>query len=381
MVAEFDDESLRIEGVGLGGLSASSEPLDCRNSGSTMRMLAGVLAAHDFQSVLTGDESLQTRPMRRIIEPLERMGARVESEDGRAPLRISGRRPLLPLNYEMKVASAQVKTAILLAGLSAFGRTQITERKGRTRDHTERMLGWFGVEVETRELEGEEARVISLEGPAQPMACDINIPGDISSAAFFIAAAALLPGSNLLIKDVGLNPTRAAVLEVLRSLGASVETINEREECAEPVGDVRVMGSESLASRVAGQSNVVCGALVPQLIDELPVLAVVGTQVEGGMEIRDAAELRLKESDRISATVANLRAMGASVQEHDDGLTVGGRTELQGARLDARGDHRIAMAFAIAALIARGHSEIVGAEAVSVSFPEFFALLDGVVKR
>ena len=385
-----EGSSVAVTGVGAGGLRASGVPLDCGNSGTTIRLLAGVLAGQEFASVLTGDDSLRSRPMRRVIEPLELMGAKVSSRDGCAPLEIKGRRPLLPVSYEMPVASAQVKSCVLLAGLSAEGRTRVIERGGPTRDHTERMLGWFGVPVETSHQEDEQqSNTFSVDGPGHLHARDGVIPGDISSAVFFIAAAALLPGSELEIKGVGLNPTRAQVLSTLRGLGARV-TVNDAtgdlglqgEDFHEPFGDIHTSGGDGLAPLEAGRSNVLSGALIAQLIDELPMLAVLGTQVAGGLSIRDASELRVKETDRISATVANLRAMGAEVEEYADGLGVAGGARLRGALLDARGDHRIAMASAVAALVAEGESEIKGAEeCVGVSFPEFFSVLESVVER
>jgi 3-phosphoshikimate 1-carboxyvinyltransferase len=383
---ERDERSVTIEGTGSeGSLRAPSQTLDCGNSGSTMRMLAGVLAGQRFVSELTGDDSLRSRPMRRIIDPLEMMGADVASEMGHAPLLIKGRQPLMPIMYEMPVASAQVKSSILLAGLNANGRTTVIEKSGATRDHTERMLRWFGVPVETRTGEHDDGwpDVVAVDGPAQFQARDVAIPGDISSAAFFIAAAALLPGSTLEISGVGLNPTRAQILRLLQSLGARARVHEMREHCNETVGNVHVSASAKLSPAKPGHSNVLRGALVPRLIDELPLLAVVGTQVEGGITIRDASELRVKETDRISATVENLRAMGAEVEEYEDGLSVAGQqAHLRGAALDARGDHRIAMAFTVAALVARGESEIIGAEeCVGVSFPEFFRLLELVVER
>jgi 3-phosphoshikimate 1-carboxyvinyltransferase len=378
-----------------------ARPLDCGNSGSTMRMLAGALAGQPFASTLTGDESLRARPMRRIIEPLELMGARLDAQRGCAPLHIDGRTPLAGIRYEMPVASAQVKSAILLASLSARGRTEVVERHAATRDHTERMLRWFGVSVETKDetairlteqrgdeanLDGDIERVtlhtVAVEGPASFTARDVSVPGDISSAAFFIAAAALLPGSHVEIEGVGLNPTRAQIVQTMRSLGADVEASNVQERCHEDVGDLRVRGGGSLAPAGArGGAFVLRGAVVAQLIDELPVLAVVGTQIQGGLEIREAAELRVKESDRIRTTVENLRALGAEVEEYADGFAVRGPVRLRGARLDAHGDHRIAMAFAVAALIAEGETEIAGAECVAVSFPEFFALLETLTER
>jgi 3-phosphoshikimate 1-carboxyvinyltransferase len=392
---ERDGKSVVIEGVGLQGLRAPSEPLDCGNSGSTMRMLAGVLAGQDFVSTLTGDDSLRSRPMKRIIEPLEMMGARILSDDGRAPLRIYGNPKLKGIHYEMPVESAQVKSAILLAGLNAEGLTEVTEKQDATRDHTECLLRWLGVSINSRVIQdsGFPAReAISIEGRAQFKALDGTVPGDISSAAFFIAAAALLPGSKLTINQVGLNPTRTRVLSVLRLLGVDVhvdsfersddEWRGAMEDFDEPFGNLSIKGGPGLAPLEPGESNVLRGSLIPQLIDELPVLAVLGSQVLGGFEIRDAAELRVKESDRLRATIENLRAMGVEVEEYTDGLRIRERAQLRGARLDAHKDHRIAMAFTIAALMAEGESEIVGArECVGVSFPEFFELLESVIER
>jgi 3-phosphoshikimate 1-carboxyvinyltransferase len=385
--AHLEGGSLRIEGVGLEGLRAPKEKLDCGNSGSTMRMLAGVLAGQNFESVLTGDESLRLRPMKRIIEPLELMGAQVEAEAQRAPLRITGRKPLKAIVYEMPVASAQLKTCILLAGLYSKGGTTVIEKGSATRDHTERMLRWYGAKVTSDKSlhENLSHEAISIEPQAELRARDFRIPGDISSAAFFIAAASLLPGSELLINGVGLNPTRTQFLSTLRGLGADVrvelsaESRGRWAELDEPHGKIRVAGGAGLAPVKPDESNVLSGALIPQLIDELPMLAVLGTQVMGGLKIRDAAELRVKETDRIAATVENLRRMGASVEEHADGLTIEKRTPLRGATLDAHDDHRIAMAFSIAALLAEGESKIEGAECVAVSFPEFYTLLETLI--
>jgi 3-phosphoshikimate 1-carboxyvinyltransferase len=379
---------LSIDGRGREGggasLSAPSGALDCGNSGTTMRLLAGVLAAQDFASTLAGDESLSGRPMRRVIEPLERMGARVDSAGGHAPLSVEGRAPLTAIEYASPVASAQVKSCVLLAGLGARGRTTVVEPGAGTRDHTERMLEWFGAEVETNAGGDGDAGsyTASVEGPARLAAHDLVVPGDISSAAFLIAAAALLPGSELTLEGVGLNPTRTEILSVLGDLSADVRVTDEGVRCNEPSGDVCARGRVGgLAPRARG-ANVLVGARAARLIDELPVLAVLGTQVEGGLEIRDAAELRVKESDRLSAVAANLRALGAEVEEFSDGLRVGGPTRLRGARLDSYGDHRIAMAFAVAALVADGETEIEGAEeCVGVSFPEFFPLLESLAER
>jgi 3-phosphoshikimate 1-carboxyvinyltransferase len=369
---------LVIEGAGADGLRQAAEPLDCGNSGSTMRMLAGMLAAQDFASELTGDASLRTRPMRRIIEPLEKMGAVIESNDGRAPLLIRGRRPLKNESFRMAVPSAQVKSCILLAALGAEGKTEVSEQAGSTRDHTERMLRWLGVEAKS-ETDNDGWQTISLDGPVTLKARDIEVPGDLSSASFFLVAGAALSGSELLISDVGVNPTRTEILETLCTIGVDVQIANVRVECNEPVADLLVRSGDP--SAFARDRIVLNGPVVARLIDELPVIAVLGTQLDGGLEIRDAKELRVKESDRISATVRNLRAMGVEVEEYEDGLAVAGPATLRGAALKSYGDHRIAMAFTVAALLAEGESEIEDAECVDVSFPDFFEILDSVVQR
>jgi 3-phosphoshikimate 1-carboxyvinyltransferase len=375
-----EGSNIEVEGVGGRGLRRPGDRLDCRNSGSTMRMLAGILAGQNFNSTLTGDSSLLSRPMGRIMEPLELMGARVSANGGCAPLLIEGRRPLKSIRYELPVPSAQVKSCVLLAGVFAEGRTEVIENRP-TRDHTERMLEWFDAPIEAREEErdGLRVKIAAVEGPGSLQARDVSIPGDISSAAYFIAAAALLAGSDLKIADVGLNPTRAEFLDVFSSLGANVSIEKRFERCNEPVGTIIVRGKPPTKPKERGRSaHMVRGALIPQLIDELPLLAVFGTQVDGGVEIRDAAELRVKESDRIKATVANLRAMGARVEEFDDGLSVAGPTRLRGATVEPAGDHRIAMAFAVAGLFAEGETEIRNPECVAVSFPGFFDLLSSV---
>lgn len=357
-------------------LIAPNAPLDCGNSGSTMRILAGVLAGvagQDFSAELTGDESLSARPMRRIIEPLELMGATIESNDGKPPLRIRGSGQLVPITYQLPVASAQVKSAILFAGLFANGRTTVIE-KLPSRDHTERLFNGFGVPVTTN-----SDLSISIDGPARLTGGPITIPGDVSSAAYFVAAAMLLSGSELTIDSVGLNPTRAAFLSVLRAWGAEISTSDLRDERNEPVGTIHVSGG--LHSAPAGDDRKLSGAMIPALIDELPLLAVVGSQIPGGIQIRDAQELRLKESDRLQATAQNLRAMGAAIEEFDDGIGVAGPTELRGARVDSFGDHRIAMAFSVAALIAQGETEIEGAGCVRISFPEFYELLHSLAEK
>jgi 3-phosphoshikimate 1-carboxyvinyltransferase len=379
---ERENAGLLIIGAGIDGLRAPQAPLDCGNSGTTMRLLAGILAGQDFNSTLTGDESLRSRPMQRIIEPLQMMGARISSDDGRAPLVIHGHKGLNAISYELLVASAQVKSCILLAGLSAGGRTEVIENQ-ITRDHTERMLSSFGVQVETgnAEREGENARFATVNGPARLTAQRVSIPGDISSAAYFIAAAALIPGSSLEISNLGVNPTRVVFLERLRALGLDIVVTNGREGNHEPAGVVRVEGPRKQRLGTLESPMMIGGLAVPQLIDELPLLAVVGSQIEGGIEIHDATELRVKESDRIAATAQNLRAMGAAVEEFDDGLRVAGPVRLRGAKIDPRGDHRIVMAFTVAGLFAEGETEIGDPDCIAVSFPEFFGLLESVIER
>ena len=354
-------------------LVAPRRSLDCGNSGSTLRILAGVLAGHDFTAELIGDESLSSRPMRRIIEPLELMGAKIEATDGKAPLKVHGSSQLNPITYKLPVASAQVKSAILFAGLNAKGRTTVIETTP-SRDHTERLFNGFGVPVTTN-----ADLSVTLDGPARFNGGRITIPGDVSSAAYFVAAAMLLPQSELTIEGVGLNPTRAAFLSVLSSWGAGISTDDVQTERNEPLGTIHVRGG---INQVADETErTLSRAMIPSLIDELPLLAVVGSQVSGGIRIRDASELRLKESDRLATTALNLRAMGAEVEEFEDGLRVSGPVQLQGARIDSRNDHRIAMAFAVAALIAKGETQIDGSECVAISFPEFFPLLESLAKR
>jgi 3-phosphoshikimate 1-carboxyvinyltransferase len=376
---ERNSRDIMVHGVGLYGLSAPNGELDCGNSGTTMRLLSGILAGQGFVSTLTGDDSLRSRPMQRIIEPLEMMGAKITSLHGRAPLRIERPQPLQAVDYELLTASAQVKSCILLAGLHAEGKTTVVENE-ITRDHTERMLQWFGAQIETGEpeREPENARFAAVKGPARLVARDISIPGDISSAAYFIAAAALLKDSSLQIEGVGLNPTRTAFLEIFAAMNF-IELHNVRQDANEPAGVIQVSGAADYPLlRELDSPLVIDGSAIPKLIDELPLLAVVGSQFAHGIEIRDAKELRVKESDRIAATVAGLRAMGCEVEEYDDGLRVEGTAKLHGARIESCGDHRIAMSFAIAALLAKDETEIVGSECVAVSFPEFFDLLESV---
>lgn len=355
-------------------LAKPSAALDCGNSGSTMRILAGVLARQNFTSELMGDSSLNSRPMQRIIEPLELMGAQINSREGKPPLTVHGAAEIKPIVYKLPVASAQVKSAILFAALGAEGRTQVKESL-LSRDHTERMFRGFGVSVATN-----EDLTVTLDGPAQLVGGDITIPGDVSSAAYFVAAAMLLPDSELTIEGVGLNPTRAEFLSVLNSWGANISTEGVELERNEPVGTVRVRGGIG-TKRSATSGSCLEKSSIPSVIDELPLLAVVGTQIPGGIEIRDAGELRHKESDRLKATAVNLRQMGAEVEEHLDGLTINGPTQLRGGAIDSFGDHRIAMAFTVAALIAEGTTEITGTDCVNISFPEFFHLLRSVISE
>ena len=369
----IDDKNGKLVFAGGQTLTTPDKPLDCGNSGSTLRILAGVLAGHDVTAQLTGDESLSSRPMRRIIEPLELMGAKIESTDGKAPLKIRGSKKPAPITYKLPIASAQVKSAILFAGLNAEGRTTVIETS-QSRDHTERLFNGFGVPVTTN-----ADLSVTLDGPARFTGGSIKIPGDISSAAYFVAAAMLLPESELTIEDVGLNPTRAAFLSVLTSWGAQISTADVQTDRNEPYGTVNVRGE--ITKTANEDERTLSRAMIPSLIDELPLLAVVGSQLPGGIRIRDAGELRHKESDRLAATALNLRAMGAEVEEFEDGLAVSGPVQLRGARIDSHGDHRIAMAFAIAALIADGETEIDGSECVAISFPEFFGLLERLAVR
>jgi len=361
-----EGESIEIEGCGR-SLQAPSAALDCGNSGSTMRMLAGILAGQQFASELIGDDSLSRRPMARVIEPLTGMGARIlASEKCLPPLRIQGG-TLHGTDYMVPVASAQVKSAVLFAGLFASGTTNVEEPL-RTRDHSELALRAFGAEVQ------RSKNRISIAGGQVLQGIEAAVPGDISSAAFFLCAAALFPGSNLVIEGVLLNPTRAALLDVLSGLGAKIAVINLGDQHGELVGTIKIEHSRLRGTKISGAQSAA-------LIDELPVLAAIAPYTKDGIEIRDARELRVKESDRIAVVAKNLRAMGATVEEFEDGLRIPGDQKLHGADIDASGDHRIAMAFAIAALKASSPSRLHGEEAVTISFPQFFTMLEGVVDR
>ncbi len=363
----IEDEGSRLIVRGMGPRwRAPMTPLDAGNSGTTMRLLAGILAGQPFQTELTGDASLRTRPMDRIVEPLSRMGARiVASGDGRfPPLRISGG-SLRGITYTLPVASAQVKSAVLLAGLLAEGPTTVVEPTP-TRDHTERMLAAFGAPIR-RDGDRVSVMAAALRGH------EVRVCGDISSAAFLLAAAAGMPGSELTIEHVGLNPTRTGFLDVLRALGAEVDVRQTGEDTGEPVGAVTVRGRRLRGVRIGG-------SLIPRVIDELPVLCVIATAAEGETVISDAAELRVKESDRIAVIARGLRALGGEVEERPDGLTVYS-SRLHGGRVASAGDHRIAMAFAVAGLLAGGPVTVEGAESIAVSFPAFTRVLRDVVAQ
>ena len=356
---------IAIAGRG-GALISPSSPLDCGNSGSTMRMLSGIVAAQPFTSEMIGDASLSRRPMRRVIEPLTQMGASISSQDGHAPLRIKGGR-LRSIDYKPQVASAQVKSSLLFAGLLADGET-IVEEPVRTRDHGEVALRAFGAQI------SRDRNRVSIKGGQQLKAIEAAVPGDISSAAFFLCAAALFPDSNLVIDSLLLNPTRAVLLDVLTVLGARVRMVQVEEQHGELVGTIALEAGPLKDIRLAGSQSAA-------LIDEIPVFAAIAPYTSEGLVVHDAKELRVKESDRIAAVAKNLRAMGARVTEHEDGLTVPGGQQLHGAEIDSEHDHRIAMAFAIAALKAEGETVIHGADAAQVSFPEFFQMLEGVLER
>jgi 3-phosphoshikimate 1-carboxyvinyltransferase len=350
-----------------GALAEPAGDLDAGNSGSTIRMLSGILAAQPFTSRIGGDESLSRRPMQRIIAPLREMGAWIEARDGKLPpLAIHGR-PLTAIDYTLPMPSAQVKSCVLLAGLFAQGDTIVREPV-RTRDHTEIALREFGADVET------ERRVITLRGGAKLTGRELAVPGDLSSAAFFLVAALLMPEANLVIHGVGLNPTRSALLDFLVSIGASLKVLDLRQTGGELVGDLRVR-----ESKISG--GVIEGAMTAALIDEIPALAVLGAASSGGLTVRDASELRVKETDRIAALAENFARMGVKMETAPDGFRIEGGQRFHAAELDSAGDHRIAMAFAVAALAADGLCTVADAGAAAVSFPEFFSTLHQIVRK
>jgi 3-phosphoshikimate 1-carboxyvinyltransferase len=354
--------TVEIAGRGLRGLRRPASPLDAQNSGTTMRLLAGVLAAHPFTSILVGDASLSRRPMGRVITPLTKMGARIDSQDRKPPLTIHGA-ALRGIQYLTEVPSAQIKSAVLLAGLQAEGVTVVHEAAA-TRNHTELALRAFGATLKT------DGKTVELDGGQSLKGGEFIVPGDISSAAFWLAAAAAIPGSDVEIHNVGLNPTRTALLKVLKDGGATVTESVEREAGGEPSGTVRIQYGQPKALTLTADD-------VPYLIDELPALAAWATH-GGELHVTGAGELRVKESDRISSLVRGFQALGADIDELPDGFHVRGSKRLRGGRADASGDHRLAMAFAIAALGAEGPSIISGADSVAISYPEFFTTLESI---
>ena len=377
-----ENSTIFIKGAGKNGFVKPAKKLDCGNSGTTMRLLSGVLAGQNFDSILTGDESLSKRPMKRVIAPLTEMGAKFAAENNCAPLKIHGKNPLQPIAYELTIASAQVKSCVLLAGLNADGKTVVVNPKSvarvpASRNHTELMLEYLGADIESEFVETNDGFVekITISGDSKLTAKDLNVPSDVSSAAFFLVAASGLKDSEIVLKNVGLNPSRTAILKVLQNFGADIEIFDQKKICNEIVGNIRVRGRENFTPKI--ESNLVSGDIIANLIDEIPILAVFATKMETGLEIRGAEELRVKESDRIAATVENLRRMNATVEEFADGFRIE-KSDLKGAKIDAFGDHRIAMAFSIAALFAKGETEIDGAEYASVSFPEFFQTLSNL---
>ncbi|MBN1694714.1 3-phosphoshikimate 1-carboxyvinyltransferase [candidate division WOR-3 bacterium] len=354
--------TIRIEGKGLHGLKEPDDILDCKNSGTSMRLLSGLLSGQNFFSVLTGDSSLLKRPMKRIIEPLRLMGAKISGRenDQYAPLTIKGGN-LKAIDYKLKVASAQVKSAILLASLYVEGNTSVTE-PSQSRDHTERILNLYGAKIESSKDK------ITLKDKNKLKGKEISIPGDISSAAFFLVLASIIKGSRLLIKNVGINPTRTGILEVLKTMGADISIKIERNKNYEPVADLIVKASKLKSIKIFGE-------VIPKVIDELPILAVAATQAEGVTEIKDAHELRVKETDRIYAIAAGLKKMGAKIEEKPDGLIIEGPSTLKGNICESFNDHRIGMALAIAGVLAEGKTQLLESECIDVSFPEFTSIL------
>jgi 3-phosphoshikimate 1-carboxyvinyltransferase len=358
------DGRVAISGKGLKGLNAPTSLLDVGNSGTSIRLLSGVLAGQSFITEISGDDSIRRRPMGRVARPLQQMGAvisgRLSGEEIYAPLKINGGK-LQPIDYQLPVPSAQVKSAVLLAGLFAAGETSVTE-KILSRDHTERMLEYFGAQIKRSGLQ------TAVVGGSDFSGQELDIPGDLSSAAFFLVASAIVPGSELKITDVGLNPTRTGIIEVLHRMGANLQVENERIVSGEPRGEIIIKSSELKGIELSGE-------IIPRIIDEIPVIAVAATQAVGKTEIRGAKELRVKESDRIKTTAAELRKMGAEIEELPDGLIINGPTKLHGGKIESWGDHRIAMAASVAGLAAEGETVINNTACVETSFPGFKELL------
>ena len=364
----LEDESgeVIIEGKGLQGFSEPFDVIDCGNSGTTIRLVSGILAGNPFLSVLTGDDSLKQRPMARVINPLKQMGALISARGGDRypPLAIKGTK-LKAIDYVMPMASAQVKSCLILAAMYADGATMVTEPQ-KSRDHTERMLAAMGADLKVQGL------TVSIESGPRLKAVDVTVPADFSSAAFFMAGALIVPDSEIIIRGVGMNPTRTGLLRVLREMGADIRLENERDVSGEPVADIVCSTTEGLKAAKIGSD------MIPSLIDEFPILCILATQAEGVTEIRGAQELRVKESDRIKAMATELAKLGVELQEHPDGIDIKGKTGLKGGIVESYGDHRIAMSFSIAALIAEEKIVINNASCVDISFPGFYDKLKGL---
>lgn len=358
-IQETAKQSLTIEGRGLMGLSEPKDVLNVGNSGTTMRLMLGLLAGQSFYATLTGDESIRQRPMKRVTQPLSNMGAQIfgRKRGTLAPLSVVGQ-TLKPITYHSPVASAQVKSAILLAGLYANGETTVIE-PALSRDHSERMLSYFGAQVK------RDGLMVSIQGQPHLVGKKISVPGDISSAAFFMVAGSILPDSELVIENVGINPTRNGIITVLQEMGAKISLQQEREETGEPVADIHVKTSQLKGIKIGGD-------MIPTLIDEIPIIAVAAALAEGKTEIRDAAELKVKETNRIEVMAKNLTRMGVRVEELPDGLIIYGSSRIKGVEVNSFGDHRIAMSLAIAGLVASGETLINEAECATISYPRFF---------
>lgn len=356
---------VEVYGRGLRGLKSTEEILDVGNSGTTIRLMTGILSGQPFVSKITGDKSIQRRPMRRIVDPLRKMGAviegKVEENEIYAPLKISGGK-LSPIEYELPVASAQVKSAILFAGLFAEGETVVIE-KIPSRDHTERMLSYFGAKIQGTRVFGNK----EFKGT------EIEVPGDLSSASFFMVAASLVPNSELLVREVGVNPTRTGIIDILHRMGAKLEVQDEEIISGEPRANILIRSSKLRAIKISGE-------IIPRIIDEIPIIAVAATQAEGLTEIRGARELRVKESDRIATISSELRKMGAKIEELEDGMSIIGPTRLKGTAVKSYGDHRVAMAMAMAGLIADGETVIEDTDCIDTSFPGFESILWSIQK-
>lgn len=359
---ELDEEKVIVYGQGLDGLVEPKDILDVGNSGTTIRLMLGILAGRPFFSTLIGDDSIGKRPMTRVTKPLRSLGADIDGRNGGeyTPISVRGGN-LEGMEYQLPVASAQVKSSILLAGLQANGKTKVIE-PSKTRDHTERMIKHFGGEVEVDGLS------ITVQGGQALKAADVHVPGDISSAAFFLVAGAIVPNSEIMLKNVGLNPTRTGILDVLEAMGADFEIVNEKESF-EPVGDIIIRTSSLKGITIGGDT-------IPRLIDEIPVIALLATQAEGTTIIKDAEELKVKETNRIDTVVNELKKLGANIEATDDGMIIHGKTTLSGGSVNSHGDHRIGMMLAIAALICKEETTLENQEAISVSYPNFFSHLN-----